>query len=481
AGGTGRLSVRAGRVPGRYRSNRSDRVRLQSCGAADTDSLDDSFRGAGCRGHHGRKFRRNHRLVLRISRADHGPERSGHRCIDVADQRSAAVRKFGAVRRFAIYASAGHTGRQLLDHSHQPQRHGRARSRREASRIVRHHAGRHGLSTQCRSPRPGSRFRLADLAGNGRNRDGFGRQHPRARRQGKRGHARYGLAGRHHGNGALDRSGNDDPRDSNCVDGTRRGGGDRRRHNDDYRRERDGVDPACDVHDDERSGRQSDTVHQLRGSSGDAQQRLWRRFLGRRHPGNGQRLSRGARQQRAGSGRRHRLLRVSRERRRDSIRPGNGPNARSVADSRAVADDRRDRFSQSEAVHAEQRDRAADRRRRLLRALVPKTDHWQWYVEQFSPTELHHHAIEETYHAGRTAFQDVAVIRTATFGKMLVLDGDTQSSQADEKIYHESLVHPALAACAARREVLILGGGEGATLREVLRHPDVARCTMVDI
>ncbi|MBD5655830.1 MAG: spermidine synthase, partial [Candidatus Eremiobacteraeota bacterium] len=66
-------------------------------------------------------------------------------------------------------------------------------------------------------------------------------------------------------------------------------------------------------------------------------------------------------------------------------------------------------------------------------------------------------------------------------GKMLVLDGDTQSSQADEKIYHESLVHPALAAIDDRREILILGGGEGATLREVLRRSDVGRCTMVDI
>ena len=112
---------------------------------------------------------------------------------------------------------------------------------------------------------------------------------------------------------------------------------------------------------------------------------------------------------------------------------------------------------------------------------MPKTAHWQWYVEEFAPTEFHHHAVEETYFAGRTAFQDVAVIRTATFGKMLILDGDTQSSQADEKIYHESLVHPALAAIDDRREVLILGGGEGATLREVLRRSDVNRCTMVDI
>ncbi len=73
------------------------------------------------------------------------------------------------------------------------------------------------------------------------------------------------------------------------------------------------------------------------------------------------------------------------------------------------------------------------------------------------------------------------MIQTPVYGKMLVLDGDTQSSQGDERIYHESLVHPALAASAQRSEILILGGGEGATLREVLRAPDVRRCTMVDI
>lgn len=112
---------------------------------------------------------------------------------------------------------------------------------------------------------------------------------------------------------------------------------------------------------------------------------------------------------------------------------------------------------------------------------MPKTEHWQWYVEEFSPTEMHHHALEETYHSGRTKFQSVAVVRSATFGKMLIIDGDTQSSQADERIYHETLVHPALAATRDRRDVLILGGGEGATLREVLRCPQVRTATMVDI
>jgi spermidine synthase len=106
---------------------------------------------------------------------------------------------------------------------------------------------------------------------------------------------------------------------------------------------------------------------------------------------------------------------------------------------------------------------------------------WHWYVEEFAPAERHHHAIDELFYSGRSEFQQIAVLRSPVFGKMLVLDGDTQSAQSDERIYHEALVHPALAAAPDRREVLILGGGEGATLREVLRCAEVVRCTMVDI
>jgi len=112
---------------------------------------------------------------------------------------------------------------------------------------------------------------------------------------------------------------------------------------------------------------------------------------------------------------------------------------------------------------------------------MPKTAHWQWYVEEFAPTEQHHHAIDDVFYSGQSDFQQVSIVSTPVFGKMLILDGDTQSSQGDEKIYHESLVHPAMAAAADRSDVLILGGGEGATLREVLRYPAVKRCTMVDI
>jgi spermidine synthase len=63
-----------------------------------------------------------------------------------------------------------------------------------------------------------------------------------------------------------------------------------------------------------------------------------------------------------------------------------------------------------------------------------------------------------------------------------VLDGRIQSSQVDEFIYHEALVHPGMLATEAPpRSALVIGGGEGATLREILRYPSISRAVMVDI
>lgn len=64
---------------------------------------------------------------------------------------------------------------------------------------------------------------------------------------------------------------------------------------------------------------------------------------------------------------------------------------------------------------------------------------------------------------------------------MLFLDKKIQSAQIDEYIYHESLVHPVMLNHPNLKHVLILGGGEGATIREVLRYPEVEKVTMVDI
>ena len=82
--------------------------------------------------------------------------------------------------------------------------------------------------------------------------------------------------------------------------------------------------------------------------------------------------------------------------------------------------------------------------------------------------------------SGRTQFSEVKIARSLTYGTMLFLDGELQSTSSDESIYHESLVHPVMAATQAKR-VLVVGGGEGATVREVLRWNSVTEVFWVDI
>lgn len=81
----------------------------------------------------------------------------------------------------------------------------------------------------------------------------------------------------------------------------------------------------------------------------------------------------------------------------------------------------------------------------------------------------------------QTAFQNVLIADTVSYGRALFLDGVLQSSEHDEALYHELLVQPAMLGHPHPRDVLIIGGGEGATLREVLAHRSVQRAVMVDI
>jgi spermidine synthase len=81
----------------------------------------------------------------------------------------------------------------------------------------------------------------------------------------------------------------------------------------------------------------------------------------------------------------------------------------------------------------------------------------------------------------RSEFQEIVIAECEDFGKALILDGYVQSTVRDEFIYHESLVHPAMILHPNPRKVLIIGGGEGATLREVLKHDTVKEAIMVDI
>jgi spermidine synthase len=104
-----------------------------------------------------------------------------------------------------------------------------------------------------------------------------------------------------------------------------------------------------------------------------------------------------------------------------------------------------------------------------------------WFTEEASPYDTRSVSVKSCLFTGRTAFQEVTILDTHDYGKMLIIDGQTQSAEEDEYIYHEALVHPAMMTHPDPRRVLIIGAGEGATLREVLRYGSVEQAVLVDI
>jgi len=108
-------------------------------------------------------------------------------------------------------------------------------------------------------------------------------------------------------------------------------------------------------------------------------------------------------------------------------------------------------------------------------------DKHRWFSDNISPDLTMLHSIKERIYSGRSKFQSIDIVNTGSFGVCLVLDGKIQSSEADEFIYHEALVHPAMITHPQPERVFIAGGGEGATLREVLAHKTVKKAVMVDI
>ncbi|PCC67387.1 spermidine synthase [Nannocystis exedens] len=81
----------------------------------------------------------------------------------------------------------------------------------------------------------------------------------------------------------------------------------------------------------------------------------------------------------------------------------------------------------------------------------------------------------------KTRYQEAIVADTSAYGRILFLDGLVQSAEADEALYHEALVHPALVLHGRPRRVLVGGTGEGAALREILRHRSVEKVVSVDL
>ena len=105
----------------------------------------------------------------------------------------------------------------------------------------------------------------------------------------------------------------------------------------------------------------------------------------------------------------------------------------------------------------------------------------EWLPERITPWDRYEHGATRIVHRTQSTFQEITIADTPAFGRMLLLDGLVQSSEVDEFIYHEALVQPAMYAMNTPKTALVLGGGEGATAREVLRWPSIERVVMVDI
>ncbi len=89
--------------------------------------------------------------------------------------------------------------------------------------------------------------------------------------------------------------------------------------------------------------------------------------------------------------------------------------------------------------------------------------------------------IKEKLHEEQSAYQRIEVFQTEKFGKLMVIDGYVMLTDRDNFIYHEMMSHPALYTHGAPRRVLIIGGGDCGTLREVLKHPEVEAAHQVEI
>ncbi|MGQ9619337.1 MAG: polyamine aminopropyltransferase, partial [Candidatus Aminicenantia bacterium] len=109
------------------------------------------------------------------------------------------------------------------------------------------------------------------------------------------------------------------------------------------------------------------------------------------------------------------------------------------------------------------------------------SDDGLWFLESFTKNQVHSFKVKRILSSFFTKFQKVDIVELEVFGKTLFLNGKIQSSELDEFIFHESLVLPSILTHPSPSDVLIIGGGEGATLREVLRDRDVRNVIMVDI
>jgi len=100
---------------------------------------------------------------------------------------------------------------------------------------------------------------------------------------------------------------------------------------------------------------------------------------------------------------------------------------------------------------------------------------------EISPHISVHLECNGIFHSGKSSFQKIDVVDSVDFGRMLVLDGVINLTERDEFVYHEMLAHIPLFSHPDPLKILIVGGGDGGTVREVLKHEGISRIQQVEI
>lgn len=105
----------------------------------------------------------------------------------------------------------------------------------------------------------------------------------------------------------------------------------------------------------------------------------------------------------------------------------------------------------------------------------------RWADEEYRGIVRTGFRLKKRLFKGKSPFQTVEVVETKGHGKLLLIDGMTMVSERDEFVYHEMIAHVPMFLHPRPRRVLVIGGGDGGTVREVLRHKTVERCVLVEI
>lgn len=104
-----------------------------------------------------------------------------------------------------------------------------------------------------------------------------------------------------------------------------------------------------------------------------------------------------------------------------------------------------------------------------------------WYTEKHSENVGITMKVTKTLFSGASEFQQLEIVETLEYGRMMLLDGLVMVTERDEFIYHDMIVHPALFTHPNPKKVLVIGGGDGGSIREIVRHPEVELAVLCEI